>query len=204
MVSPTQWTWVWINSRSWWWTGRPGVLRYMGSQRVGHDWVTELYWTLNCLHPIHCKLRLHQNRRWALRELERETEPLPSSSQLVQSPLNSACWGDSGWVNTRHWAQIAEVMSKAWFQWAQALHLSVHRKALILLTWDVWFSLINSNRLLFQLPGLCCKNSYISWPLFLLLPLCIFGAVPQSSLRFLSSSLGVLRMSTQKNITLNF
>ena len=44
MASPTQWTWVWVNSGSWWWTGRPGVLRFMGSQRVGHDWVTELNW----------------------------------------------------------------------------------------------------------------------------------------------------------------
>ena len=44
MASPTQWTWVWVNSRSWWWTGRPGVLRFMGLQRVGHDWVTELNW----------------------------------------------------------------------------------------------------------------------------------------------------------------
>ena len=42
MASPTQWTWVWVDSGSWWWTGRPGVLRFMGSQRVGHDWVTEL------------------------------------------------------------------------------------------------------------------------------------------------------------------
>ena len=42
MASPTQWTWVWVNSRSWWWTGRPGMLRSMGSQRVGHDWATEL------------------------------------------------------------------------------------------------------------------------------------------------------------------
>ena len=42
MASPTQWTWVWVNSRSWWWTGRPGVLRFMGWQRVGHDWATEL------------------------------------------------------------------------------------------------------------------------------------------------------------------
>ena len=40
--SPTQWTWVCINSRSFWWTGRAGVLQSMGSQRVGHDWVTEL------------------------------------------------------------------------------------------------------------------------------------------------------------------
>ena len=36
------WTWVWVNSRSWWWTGRPGMLWFMGSQRVGHDWATEL------------------------------------------------------------------------------------------------------------------------------------------------------------------
>ena len=42
MASPTRWTWVWVNSWSWWWTGRPGVLQPMGSQRVRHDWATEL------------------------------------------------------------------------------------------------------------------------------------------------------------------
>ena len=45
MALPTQWTWVWVNYRSCWWTGRPGVLQFMGSQRVGQDWVTELNWT---------------------------------------------------------------------------------------------------------------------------------------------------------------
>ena len=46
MASLIQWTWVWVNSGSWWWTGRPGVMRFMGLQRVGHDWATELtYWT---------------------------------------------------------------------------------------------------------------------------------------------------------------
>ena len=45
MASLTQWTWVWVNPRNWLWTGRPGVLRFMGSQRVGHDWATELNWT---------------------------------------------------------------------------------------------------------------------------------------------------------------
>ena len=44
MASLTQWTWVWVNSGSWWWPGRPGVLRFMGSQRVGHDWAAELNW----------------------------------------------------------------------------------------------------------------------------------------------------------------
>ena len=42
MASPTQWTWVWVDSRNWWWTGRAGMLQSMGSQRVGYDWVTEL------------------------------------------------------------------------------------------------------------------------------------------------------------------
>ena len=45
MGSLTQWTWVWVDSGSWWWTGRPGVLWFMGSQRVGHNWATELNWT---------------------------------------------------------------------------------------------------------------------------------------------------------------
>ena len=45
MASLTQWTWVWVNSGSWWQTGRPGMLQSMGSQRVGHDWATEFNWT---------------------------------------------------------------------------------------------------------------------------------------------------------------
>ena len=45
MASPPRWTWVWVNSGSWWWTGRPHMLQFMGSQRVGHDWATELNWT---------------------------------------------------------------------------------------------------------------------------------------------------------------
>ena len=44
MVSQTQWIWVWASSRSWWWTGKPGMLQSMGSQIVWHDWVTELNW----------------------------------------------------------------------------------------------------------------------------------------------------------------
>ena len=49
MASPTQCTWVWVNSGSWWWTGNhTGVLRFMGWQRVWQDWVTELNWTDEC------------------------------------------------------------------------------------------------------------------------------------------------------------
>ena len=64
MASLTWWTWVWVNSGSWWWTGRPDVLRVMGSQRVGHDWATDLIWYdlmttdlttvfFKCLHTVH-------------------------------------------------------------------------------------------------------------------------------------------------------
>ena len=46
MAPPTQWTWAWVDSGSWWWTGRPGVLGFMGSQSVGHDWAIELNWNI--------------------------------------------------------------------------------------------------------------------------------------------------------------
>ena len=44
MASPTRWTWVWASAASWWWTGNPGVLQFMGLQRVGQNWATELNW----------------------------------------------------------------------------------------------------------------------------------------------------------------
>ena len=67
-LDETRWTWVSVNSGSWWWTGRPGVLRFMGLQRVGHNWVTDLIWFLyNIIGmlPIHsstsCFLKTQQN-----------------------------------------------------------------------------------------------------------------------------------------------
>ena len=56
MASPTQWTWVWVNSGSWWWTGRPGVLQSRGSQRVGRDWVTEQQ--RNLVIKLHVKMEI--------------------------------------------------------------------------------------------------------------------------------------------------
>ena len=49
MASPTQWTWVRVNFGSWCWTGRPGVLWFMGSQGIGHDWATGLNWSSSVL-----------------------------------------------------------------------------------------------------------------------------------------------------------
>ena len=84
MAPLIQWKWVWINSGSWWWTGRPGELQSMGSQRVGHNWATKLNW-LGQAHPgylpfdslkVNCKLiesakslylchiRWHNYRSW--------------------------------------------------------------------------------------------------------------------------------------------
>ena len=61
MATLTQWTWVWASSGRWWKTGKPGMLKSMGSQRVGHDWTIELMWVPRVgsnLHPLHWKLRV--------------------------------------------------------------------------------------------------------------------------------------------------
>ena len=63
-ASPTWWTWVWVSSGNWWWTGKPGVQQSMGFRRVGHDWVTKLNWT-DCSDESMCHLALHANT-WLL------------------------------------------------------------------------------------------------------------------------------------------
>ena len=69
MASPTRWTWVWVNSRSWWWTGRPGKLQFMGSQRVGHDWAAGLNWTKS-------KEKIHLERKALCSETRTYSSPL--------------------------------------------------------------------------------------------------------------------------------
>ena len=69
MASPTQWTWVWVDSGNWWWTGRPGVLRFMGWQRVGHDWVTEMNWTelkKSKIKLINIRDQIYGYQRWSV------------------------------------------------------------------------------------------------------------------------------------------
>ena len=70
MASPMQWTWVWVGSRSWWWTGKPGVLQSIELQRVGHNWATELNWYgyisfCPCMFS-NCYLLSHQGWPWFL------------------------------------------------------------------------------------------------------------------------------------------
>ena len=101
MASLTRWTWVWVNSGSWWWTGRPGVLRFMGLQRVGHDWVAELNWA-EFLPNLYCQphlllLSLQLSSRntldslgllWALLLTVLCPSLLPSSYSLVKMREN--------------------------------------------------------------------------------------------------------------------
>ena len=66
MASPTPWTLAWVDSGSWWWTGKPGVLWFMGLQRVGHDWVTELNWIEYSIAWIYQILFIHSYINWHL------------------------------------------------------------------------------------------------------------------------------------------
>ena len=101
MASPTQWAWVWVSSRSWWWTGRPGVLRFMGSQRVGHDWMnwTELKVYLHPPPPVKTQVLLHSlgdvsrcgeispDRRVPMRSAGQRPPCPPLSAHSVHSAL---------------------------------------------------------------------------------------------------------------------
>ena len=93
MASPTQGTWVWVNCGSCWWTGRPGVLQSMGSQRVGHNWATKLNWKLvNCLWKLYLnKVNNSNSREDQLRK--------PSKHSLSISKLHNKlrCKQKFGW-----------------------------------------------------------------------------------------------------------
>ena len=126
MPSLTQWTWIWVNSGSWWWTGRPGMLQSMGSQGVGHGWVTELNfnksglfscpWSVpavvsfpNC--GSRCELddvadrlvprRRHAPPAWA-----------PSSGGSASPPRSQSFWRVGGppptWVTPSRWTTLTQ------------------------------------------------------------------------------------------------
>ena len=84
MASPTRWKWVWVDSRSWWWLGGPGVLQFMGLQRVGHDWVIELNWEIDC--QYFPKL----NKSHTLRSIE--VSPFCPHSSVIAPILTHTCY----------------------------------------------------------------------------------------------------------------
>ena len=84
MASLTRWTWVWVNSGRWWWKGRPGMLWFMGSQRVRHDWATELNWTERL---ILCKNNFQEEFRKQIifsNDLSWYSKRLPNIHEIVQ------------------------------------------------------------------------------------------------------------------------
>ena len=84
MASWTWWTWAWVSSRSWWWTGKPGVLQYMGSQRVGHNWATELNW-------LHLKIS-PWIAQWPLQDIVSQIVTWPArSNQSILKEISPGC-----------------------------------------------------------------------------------------------------------------
>ena len=95
MASPTRWAWVWVNSRSWRWTGRPGVLWFMRSQRVGHNWGTELNWTeLRINQSINYKLLESINQLLSV-ELCALLSPKPGLKSQSTIPENMLLFGNT-------------------------------------------------------------------------------------------------------------
>ena len=87
MASPTRWTWVWVSSGSWWWTGKPGVLQSLGSQRVWPDWVTELNGTE--LKGLACNsINGHKVVLWAISSVKIRSFPTWHLSFFLSSSLN--------------------------------------------------------------------------------------------------------------------
>ena len=104
MASLTRWTWAWVTSGSWWWTGRPGVLWFMGLQRVRHDWATELSWT-------ELLMGFSSQEYWS-------GLPFPSPVGHILSDLSSMT--RPSWVAPQAWLSFIE-LDKAvvlvWLDW---------------------------------------------------------------------------------------
>ena len=116
MASPTQWTSVWVDSRNWWWTGRPGVLQLMRLQRVRHDWATELNWNgktalRRCIIPglkwnmfntlaAWCKELTHLKRLWCWERLRVEGE---GDNRGWDGWMASPTQWTSVWVDSGSW-----------------------------------------------------------------------------------------------------
>ena len=95
MASPTQWTWVWAMYWRCWWTGRPGMLQFMGYQRVRHDWATELNWTelkteFNYVKVL-CNLVPWKSQEFSPNILEVRSVQSLSRVQLFETPWTAAC-----------------------------------------------------------------------------------------------------------------
>ena len=116
MASPTRWTRVWVNSRSWWWTGRPGVLQSMGLQRVRHDWATELN---NHQNPKstgwHNRAYANDQRSHTVPTVTQSLTPVWHQVTRLSSPRVS--WGPKKPHLLGHMWRLRRGGSSWWFSW---------------------------------------------------------------------------------------
>ena len=139
MASLTRWTWVWVKSGSWWWTGRPGMLWFVGLRRVGHDWATELNWyrmnIINDCKEIHefectykhikaCCFSVLSNSLWP-HESQYARPPCPSPTPGVHA---DSC-PSSQWCHPAILSSVDPFSScpspsqhQSLFQWVNSLH----------------------------------------------------------------------------------
>ena len=109
MASPTQWTWVWVDAGSWWWTGRPGVLRFMGSQGIRHDWATEL----NCTD-------IYANSQVECRSLVFTPNVLVFDGSF--HPCFTISQQNSTWATV--WFMSSSFLLSPWFTWAYGFRIT--------------------------------------------------------------------------------
>ena len=125
MTSLTRWMWVRVNSWSWWWTGRPGLLQYMGLQRIRHNWATEM----NRTELMSCEVEAHRQLLWECKNHSRdsfsevvenrahcEARNLPAlslniwccSHQVISHCINQCeTWGSSWWNQVAHYQVLS-------------------------------------------------------------------------------------------------
>ena len=111
MTSQTRWTRVGISSRSWWWTERPGVLQFIGLQRVGHDWVTELNPNLHPVFPnasvfknLPAVQEMQETLVWSLdwKDLLEKRHGNPLQYSCLETPMDWGAW----WAKVQRVANI--------------------------------------------------------------------------------------------------
>ena len=103
----TQWTWVWASSGSWWWTGKPGVLQSMGSQRVRYNWATELKWTASWKESYDKPTQCIKKQRHHFVDKGSHSQNYDFSSSHVQmwEPQHSKDWVSKNWC---FWTVVLE------------------------------------------------------------------------------------------------
>ena len=124
MASPTWWTWVWMNSGRWWWTGRLGVLRFMRLQRVRHNWATEVNWTMyimNVLYVIHLQVHTHTS-----------LEDYTPNAMFKSAQAAITKYHRLGGLKHRHWFLTIQEAGKSEMRVLAWLGTSLQRVALLL------------------------------------------------------------------------